>query len=766
MIPPSQSDAGRPRRKRAAEQDVSHETTKRTHTAAKTGRGKQVSRARGKRRVPETDYQTSQNPVSSRPASILNPQCIRLSEFENFQTVQEARQLFQQQSRVIAGDSSAVVGQKGAIAARSFRKGEVIAFYEGKPVFRKKVPASVRWVRGQKLTKALRKQKLYVAWQREGEQIRFLARPDRHVAWSRATLFGTGIELGINGIEGGGPIAMINHSETPNAALKTLVDKNKLASGSRHAFQKLYLDSETFDQDSMAIAVYALKNISAGDEILGDYRQGSRDREEAPDFSIVGQNLLLISDDRVTVDGFNVYFSRDRSFSAPITVADAESMEVEESSDSLPESESLSLSDEFFSSLSHDSMTGSELASFLEETDDPFAMMGLSQKALTEMHRLFSGETGSAQEYLRIIREEVKEDQTPPFSALKAYLFLMLLRHMGSKRALNTIASAFMKMEPIGPYGTKEWPWSSDTVFQMFLDHELLGIRELFELMPLTWLKEHPEHTEAYICQRYLSGRVVNVSNALNQFEIFRGDGTPWTPTLCATMMLSRNIVDFAAGPELERMLTQPEHRQDLYWEMRFGSKEAFCRFFLEELERHQAEGFDRSLGQVFKLLKLCSLELRVGSQLFEPCLDAAFHVVESEPEKHIAVAALAKEKLQQYEQNLIDRIVNKTDANNSSSTLWLDRIKGDRLSIARKRSPDLPAKILRYFLQMKKVEENNRFLDATVKALSNNGIPKFHLSPDDPAYVSKWGRSDIKAYMEAVEEVPDGFFGRQDQLT
>ncbi len=126
-----------------------------------------------------------------------------------------------------------------------------------------------------------------VIWHNSGDKAIYQDN-DVHIAWSRASLYNTGIELGLDGSCGGNNLRLINHSDHPNVKLETVANTEHL-SDSPHAFKKLSLAPELVDDHSIIIVAIADRDINQGEELAFRY-QVSRVRNPI-DFSRVGENI-------------------------------------------------------------------------------------------------------------------------------------------------------------------------------------------------------------------------------------------------------------------------------------------------------------------------------------------------------------------------------------------------------------------------------------------------------------------------------------------
>lgn len=759
----------RPQRKRKHPEPVEAPSTKQAKTrVGRKVQGRQTTTKTGVATGADTGVSLDKRPVSSLPSGT-----IIFKNLQNMEQVLQARKTCDEQQRVTEGSSKLVKGEKGAFAARGFKKGELIGFYEGKRVFRKRVPVLSAGRRRKRhrggVTKLKKKQDLFIVWQRERNSIQLLQRPDRHVAWTGAQVYRTGVEVGIDAAQGGGDIRFINHHEEPNVVLETVVNTEELASQGAGQGGKLYLkrNQDQFDDDSVLVAAYARKPVTEGEELVCNYK---RHLLKGPvEFEQVGSNIAVSQEGQVEIDGFTVRFlGNPESFARSnnqdtSSSGNSEDMEVEPTSEA-----SLPKDDED----SHLDAVG-EIDDWLEALGDDELRKAFDEEV---RHLLTSGEP--ARKLVSIARDNMSPRVSD--EALRAYLVLNLLRYEYHPEVCIKMLRILSQSPPINDYGDpgQKKAWSTEVIFQMMLDYEVLSNEDALRIMPIAWVKKHPQYTEDFICYCYLEGRFQGtLLPKLHEFGLKTPSGESWTQKTVDALLSQRGLLNPMGDTELGNLVKKHlkgdtlAHIQ-LLQQMRGGDQCAFCAYVIAELENKKVKSArdSQELPKVIAHLNQAKVEVPVAGGLYAPQLDTLLVLARECPNRALGDKLFAE--LLKYEQIIIDGLKAK---NPNWTREWLKRI-GNPVSRAMlyKLSPDRPAKMLQLFLTLKPMEKTRQRRNA-VAPLGRQNIPKtLEVPADETAWqqlvTSKpgnvhWVGIDAVKFLESMGEDPglEGRFGRPD---
>lgn len=702
-----------------------------------------------------------------RAATSASSKRIYFHKLKNIKEVLVARKSSIADGRVVSGISRAIAGEKGAFAGKDFNKNELIGFYEGKRVFRKRIPVSRRSTKKARVKqKQTQKPKeLYVVWQRNGKAIEFLKKPDRHVAWTGCHIYQTGVEVGVDAEQGGSDIRYINHDYDPNVVLETLVDMKSLAPGALNR-QKLLIktSAETFDDDMVLVAAYARREVKAGDELFCNYKRYLS--QEAIAFESVGKDIAAYPEGVVEIDGFQVSFQGDtRGLHEGERVSDISvGTDIPAFSETSPASGSDSKSPESPASNDSDYQPEDEVedwAEFLvdEEICDDFRQE--AQELYDSGKKVFK--------LLKTARDSRNADASE--EALKAYLFLSLLRFNYAPDTCREIWKNLNKTPPIGKYGDSGW--KIEVVFQMLIDHHMLSRNDKLRMMPIAWLANHPEYTEKFICTYFKEGRYrSSLAPKFNQAGLKPPQKESWTQVDIDQVLIRHGLLDEVSKTELETLSAKamegdlPANLR-LFQLMRAENTAAICIYVWGALTglkaKHERKSEEERRNDSQPVPKVIShlvngqVGIPVGPYVYPPSFDALISMAEECPFPDIKAGLQAE--LQEYEKTLIGWIKEKRS---NGTREWLKRIGNpDTRALIRGRDPNRPKQMLHFFLALRPHTGTSKE-KAPTKPLNNHEIPKFlselsqGLQTDEQKEsgeipFSLWNPSHIRKFLEVM---------------
>ena len=240
---------------------------------------------------------SSESRVSSSeatPKKARDPICL-FSSIDSFAELQSLSRRLKTSIRVEPGISTEIPHDpslsdeekpRGAFAKRPFVAGEIISFYLGQVIRRRKLTGALKKYLPASMVDKY--QDAYFVWHEAGPHSTSRYN-DSHTAWTGVKLIGTGIELGVDGMAGGNDLRYLNHSFSPNTDVKTVVNEEHLADTPR-AKARMLLDPEKAGEGSLLTVVVANRDILRGEELTMDYQDVN---PEQPDpFAHVGKNIL------------------------------------------------------------------------------------------------------------------------------------------------------------------------------------------------------------------------------------------------------------------------------------------------------------------------------------------------------------------------------------------------------------------------------------------------------------------------------------------
>lgn len=203
-----------------------------------------------------------------------------------FESLAKAFNTINHEERIRPGASEMAEAGMGAIAKRAFKENELIGFYQGHLVRRKKLPDL--WKGEYKQTfESSRDGELvwpqYALWTIGEKGAEFQRTPDTYIAWTGINIYGCGEEVGIDGVNKENALSYLNHRDIPNATLQPVINskalKHVLQDGTQH------LKPDQVSSDQILLTVIATEDIPEGAEITFWY--GNK-----VDFEHVGANIL------------------------------------------------------------------------------------------------------------------------------------------------------------------------------------------------------------------------------------------------------------------------------------------------------------------------------------------------------------------------------------------------------------------------------------------------------------------------------------------
>ena len=202
----------------------------------------------------------------------------------DFASLKSAKATIDTNKQVVSSPSK--IAGTGAHATRAFKQNEIIGFYEGTLVKRKKLPDlwEPDYQQHFRATDDRLVWPMYCVWSDvDGGELKFHTDADIYTAWSRVKLGYRGEEIGIDASEGGNHLRSLNHSQQPNAILLPVLNPATIRRVAKNGTQTV--NPESFTAEDIMIVTIALKPIEKGEEITFFYGRN-------PDFSKVGLDII------------------------------------------------------------------------------------------------------------------------------------------------------------------------------------------------------------------------------------------------------------------------------------------------------------------------------------------------------------------------------------------------------------------------------------------------------------------------------------------
>lgn len=549
-----------------------------------------------------------------------------LEDYQSFHDLEKLSRNLITNSRVSEQQSEIVPGETGAFSIRPFREGEVIGFYRGQLVRRKDIPP--KWLRHLPVRVPKSSEKACIVWHQAGNKMMFRA-SDTHTAWSGATLFGTGVELGLDGkVEGqfgGSNLRAINHSDTPNVRLITVANEEHL-SESEHAFAKLSLKPELVNSHSILIIAIADEDIDPETELTFNYK--ANQLKHPIDFNVAGKNILPQIANQVQITKHRVHFLKQ-----PMEVDPQEPLN------------DIAASAEYIEAL-------------------PEALRDLT-------YRCIQGE----REATSLLREEVCRIQMAPGGqennpALDAYLLYLMFHNNFDRDTLAVILKAVAQGPLIPMQRALQWT-NQEQIYDYLLQRELIQGELLYSLMTQTWLAQHgtPEMVEDYICYLYeeglLNARIVPNLSRNKVPNPLRDDGSWHEADITAILRKHGHYTESAdqlSDQQLKELLSSAREEmhssfkgdnwRKLITHMREGDSRCICGYIMMLMEMYNTQGQFRKLPENLRNIKVI-LKIEDNDQPAGLFSSAYYVFLHGTTEQKIK----ALEWMREYDKSLLDQI-------------------------------------------------------------------------------------------------------------
>lgn len=200
-----------------------------------------------------------------------------------FSDLQEARQSLVTSNNTHVADSP--ISGHGVFASKDFKENELIGFYEGAYLVRKRLPS--HWVddylKETGLTDAHITRPLYVVWSENDGHAEYFTEDDHFVSWTRVKIDGFNEEVGVNGASGGGNLSYLNHSASANVVLIPGAGPGYRVR--QTANKTMYIKRSALEQNGLLVAAVALRDIPKNSELHINYGTN-------PDFTVVGKDII------------------------------------------------------------------------------------------------------------------------------------------------------------------------------------------------------------------------------------------------------------------------------------------------------------------------------------------------------------------------------------------------------------------------------------------------------------------------------------------
>ena len=405
----------------------------------------------------------------SPPTSITIHELTRL----NFDELESRKELFQKHVSVDSKSSTIVPSSQGAFATRDFNKDEVIGFYHGDLVFKSKL----RPVKGSSAEASEKKAVNYILWQPFAGLLE--ADLDTHIAWTNH-FTDIDAEIGIYGSEQCN-LRFTNHQNEHNTHFLAIANPEKVYS----VKEKSCLRQQGLTKRDIYIVVCAARDIQKGEELSFCYT-GSIIAQDA-DWDSVQSDLASPG----SVDPERLPESLGGSIHR--TGLQPESDEDNQS----PEPMEIDTPDV--------DVTSSFKKIFAAVADTP---EGQKQR-LQLLHKA---------------REPWVEGDDQQRKALFDFLFACWISATDQPDKADYIQRRLISTEALGPYKPTKISkkgkvyWGTATIFEMLHDSGRLDAAALADMMPVSWLKKHPEMARTYIQSAFSRGcPLMNTMENLNK---------------------------------------------------------------------------------------------------------------------------------------------------------------------------------------------------------------------------------------------------------
>ena len=463
------------------------------------------------------------------------------TESLEFESLTKAFNTINHEERVKSGDSENPLAGTGAIAARAFKENELIGFYQGHLVRRKKLPEL--W-RGDYKRTFIEENETefvwpqYALWKDEGNSIEFLSGPDTYIAWTGINIYGCGEEIGVDGVEKANALSFLNHRDDPNATLQPVINPKAM----KHVLQDRtqHLQADQVSAENVLLAMIATEDIPEGAEITFCY--GNK-----VDFNHVGADVMTHPQQCMNLKGGRLKFLQPKDWNKGIydqqvspQISDSASSDVYSYASSEDE-------DEQPLNIRHNSRRKG-----YRFPDDSSEDEGVVETTSSSTNKTKATKRAARPQIKRIDHGKRRKLQDSPKAAHILPGILYLKRYLGElspeevqsakqggealkrvtshiwgtldkRRTLNNLASMLNALD-IEDENTGDW-WDSSSAYDYMCKSGLLKGDDTFIYMPLPVLKEcsdeDPEIVKKFIKVWIESGKYIPaLRHKLNEFDV------------------------------------------------------------------------------------------------------------------------------------------------------------------------------------------------------------------------------------------------------